>query len=185
MNKKLFVISGSSGVGKGTVIDGFLKRNPQFTLSISCTTRKMRPGEVDGVNYFFLSKDEFKDCIENNKFLEWAEFAGNYYGTKQKYIHQCLEEGKNLILEIDTQGAIQVKQKMPEAVLIFIAPPSFEILEKRLRGRHTEDEETIQKRLEAVKKELERAENFDYKVINDDVDRAIQNLEDIIKGELS
>ena len=185
MNKKLFVISGSSGVGKGTVIDGFLKRNPQFTLSISCTTRKMRPGEVDGVNYFFLSKDEFKDCIENNKFLEWAEFAGNYYGTKQKYIHQCLEEGKNLILEIDTQGAIQVKQKMPEAVLIFIAPPSFEILEKRLRGRHTEDEETIQKRLEAVKKELERAENFDYKVINDDVDRAIQNLEDIIKGELA
>lgn len=185
MNKKLFVISGSSGVGKGTVIGGFLKRNPQFTLSISCTTRKMRPGEVDGVNYFFLSKDEFKDCIENNKFLEWAEFAGNYYGTKQKYIHQCLEEGKNLILEIDTQGAIQVKQKMPEAVLIFIAPPSFEILEKRLRGRHTEDEETIQKRLEAVKKELERAENFDYRVINDDVDRAIQNLEDIIKGELS
>ncbi len=185
MNKKLFVISGSSGVGKGTVIDGFLKRNPQFTLSISCTTRKMRPGEVDGVNYFFLSKDEFKDCIENNKFLEWAEFAGNYYGTKQKYIHQCLEEGKNLILEIDTQGAIQVKQKMPEAVLIFIAPPSFEILEKRLRGRHTEDEETIQKRLEAVKKELERAENFDYRVINDDVDRAIQNLEDIIKGELA
>ena len=185
MNKKLFVISGSSGVGKGTVIGGFLKRNPQFTLSISCTTRKMRPGEVDGVNYFFLSKDEFKDCIENNKFLEWAEFAGNYYGTKQKYIHQCLEEGKNLILEIDTQGAIQVKQKMPEAVLIFIAPPSFEILEKRLRGRHTEDEETIQKRLEAVKKELERAENFDYRVINDDVDRAIQNLEDIIKGELA
>ena len=116
MKKKLFVISGSSGVGKGTVIGGFLKRNPQFTLSISCTTRKMRPGEVDGVNYFFLSKDEFKDCIENNKFLEWAEFAGNYYGTKQKYIHQCLEEGKNLILEIDTQGAIQVKQKMPEAV---------------------------------------------------------------------
>lgn len=185
MNKKLFVISGSSGVGKGTVIGGFLKRNPQFTLSISCTTRKMRPGEVDGVNYFFLSKDEFKNCIDNDKFLEWAEFAGNFYGTKQKYIHQCLEEGKNLILEIDTQGAIQVKQKMPEAVLIFIAPPSFEILEKRLRGRHTEDEETIQKRLEAVKKELERAENFDYRVINDDVDRAIQNLEDIIKGELS
>ena len=185
MNKKLFVISGSSGVGKGTVIGGFLKRNPQFTLSISCTTRKMRPGEVDGVNYFFLSKDEFKNCIDNDKFLEWAEFAGNFYGTKQKYIHQCLEEGKNLILEIDTQGAIQVKQKMPEAVLIFIAPPSFEILEKRLRGRHTEDEETIQKRLEAVKKELERAENFDYKVINDDVDRAIQNLEDIIKGELA
>lgn len=184
MNKKLFVISGSSGVGKGTVIGGFLKRNPQFTLSISCTTRQMRPGEVDGVNYFFISKDEFKNCIDNNKFLEWAEFAGNFYGTKQKYINQCLEEGKNLILEIDTQGAMQVKEKMPEAVLIFIAPPSFKDLEKRLRGRHTEDEETIQKRLEAVKKEFERAENFDYKVINDDVEKAIQNLEEIIKGEL-
>lgn len=184
MNKKLFVISGSSGVGKGTVIGGFLKRNPEFTLSISCTTRNMRPGEVDGVNYFFLSKEEFSECVENNKFLEWAEFAGNFYGTKQKYIMQCLEDGKNLILEIDTQGAMQVKEKMPEAVLIFIAPPSFEDLEKRLRGRHTEDEETIKQRLEAVKKELERAESFDYKVINDDVEKAIQTLEEIIKGEL-
>ena len=185
MNKKLFVISGSSGVGKGTVIGGFLKRNPHFTLSISCTTRQKRPGEVDGVNYFFLSKDEFKECIDGDKFLEWAEFAGNFYGTKQKYIMQCLEEGKNLILEIDTQGAMQVKKKMPESVLIFIAPPSFEVLEKRLRGRHTEDEATIQRRLDAVKKELERAESFDYQIINDDVENAIESLEYIIKKELA
>lgn len=185
MNKKLFVISGSSGVGKGTVIGGFLKRNPHFTLSISCTTRQKRPGEVDGVNYFFLSKDEFKECIDGDKFLEWAEFAGNFYGTKQKYIMQCLEEGKNLILEIDTQGAMQVKKKMPESVLIFIAPPSFEALEKRLRGRHTEDEATIQRRLDAVKKELERAESFDYQIINDDVENAIESLEYIIKKELA
>lgn len=185
MNKKLFVISGSSGVGKGTVIGGFLKRNPHFTLSISCTTRQMRPGEVDGVNYFFLSKEEFKECIDGDKFLEWAEFAGNFYGTKQKYIMQCLEEGKNLILEIDTQGAMQVKKKMPESVLIFIAPPSFEALEKRLRGRHTEDEATIQRRLDAVKKELERAESFDYQIINDDVENAIESLEYIIKKELA
>lgn len=185
MNKKLFVISGSSGVGKGTVIGGFLKRNPQFTLSISCTTRQMRPGEVDGVNYFFLSKEEFKECIDGDKFLEWAEFAGNFYGTKQKYIMQCLEDGKNLILEIDTQGAMQVKKKMPESVLIFIAPPSFEVLEKRLRGRHTEDEATIQRRLDAVKKELERAESFDYQIINDDVENAIESLEYIIKKELA
>lgn len=182
-NKKLFVISGSSGVGKGTVLKGFLDKNPNFMLSISCTTRNPRKGEVDGINYFFLSHDEFQNCIDNDKFLEWAEFAGNRYGTKRKYIKQCLEEGKDIILEIDTQGALQVKQQMPEAVLIFICPPSIEILENRLRGRHTEDEATIQKRLDEVKIELERAEKFDYRVVNDDLETAITNLEHIISGE--
>ena len=181
--KKLFVISGSSGVGKGTVLKGFLEKNPDFMLSISCTTRAPRKGEIDGVNYFFISKDEFQNCIDNDKFLEWAEFAGNRYGTKKKYIQQCLAEGKDIILEIDTQGALQVKRKMPEAVLIFICPPSIEALETRLRGRHTEDEATIQKRLQEVKTELERAENFDYKVVNDDLDKAISDLEKIISGE--
>lgn len=182
MNKKLYVISGSSGVGKGTVLKGFLEKNPEFMLSISCTTRNPRPGEVDGVNYFFLSKEEFQDCIEKDKFLEWAEFAGNFYGTKKKYINKCLEEGKDIILEIDTQGALQVKKHMPEAVLIFIAPPSLEALEARLRGRHTEDEVTIQKRLCEVKEELERAEKFDFTVINDDLERAISELEAVIKN---
>ena len=181
--KKLFVISGSSGVGKGTVLKGFLEKNPNFMLSISCTTRAPRKGEVDGVNYFFLTKEEFQNCIDNDKFLEWAEFAGNRYGTKKKYIQQCLEEGKDIILEIDTQGALQVKKKMPEAVLIFICPPSIEALENRLRGRHTEDEATIQKRLQEVKTELERAEKFDYKVVNDDLEKAIAELEKIIIGE--
>lgn len=181
--KKLFVISGSSGVGKGTVLKGFLAKNPNFMLSISCTTRAPRKGEVDGVNYFFLTKEEFQNCIDNNKFLEWAEFAGNRYGTKKKYINQCLDEGKDIILEIDTQGALQVKKQMPEAVLIFICPPSIETLENRLRGRHTEDESTIQRRLQEVKIELERAENFDYKVVNDDLDNAIAELENIIVGE--
>ena len=152
-------------------------------LSISCTTRNPRPGEIDGVNYFFLSPDEFKDCIENDKFLEWAEFAGNFYGTKKKYINQCLEDGKDIILEIDTQGALQVKKRMPEAVLIFICPPSYEVLENRLRGRHTEDEATIQKRLNEAKIELERAENFDYKIVNDNLDKAISELEKVIKKE--
>lgn len=181
--KKLFVISGSSGVGKGTVLKGFLGKNPNFMLSISCTTRAPRKGEVDGVNYFFLTKEEFQNCIDNDKFLEWAEFAGNRYGTKKKYIQQCLEEGKDIILEIDTQGALQVKKQMPEAVLIFICPPSIEALENRLRGRHTEDEATIQKRLQEVKTELERAEKFDYKVVNDDLEKAIAELEKIIIGE--
>lgn len=181
--KKLFVISGSSGVGKGTVLKSFLNKNPNFMLSISCTTRAPRMGEVDGVNYFFLSKDEFQNCIDNDKFLEWAEFAGNRYGTKKKYIKQCLEEGKDIILEIDTQGALQVKKQMPEAVLIFICPPSLETLENRLRGRHTEDEATIQKRMQEVKTELERAEKFDYKVINDDLSNAVAELEKVIIGE--
>lgn len=183
MNKKLFVISGSSGVGKGTVLKGFLNKNPHFMLSISCTTRAPREGEVDGVNYFFLSREDFQHCIDNDKFLEWAEFAGNRYGTKKKYIKQCLEDGKDIILEIDTKGALQVKEKMPEAVLIFICPPSLEALEKRLRGRQTEDEATIQKRLHEVKEELKRAENFDYKIVNDDLERAILELEAVITGE--
>ncbi len=182
MNKKLYVISGSSGVGKGTVLKGFLDRNPNFMLSISCTTRAPRPGEVDGVNYFFLSKEEFQDCIDKDKFLEWAEFAGNCYGTKKKYINQCLAEGKDIILEIDTKGALQVKKQMPEAVLIFIAPPSLGTLETRLRGRHTEDEETIQKRLNEVKVELERAKSFDVTIVNDDLESAIAQLEAEIKN---
>ena len=182
MDKKLYVISGSSGVGKGSVLKGFLSRNPEFMLSISCTTRKPRVGEVDGVNYFFLTSDEFKDCIENDKFLEWAEFAGNFYGTKKKYIKQCLDDGKNVILEIDTKGALQVKKTMPESVLIFICPPSFEELEERLRGRHTEDELTIQKRLAVAKDEWERAKSFDYMIVNDDLDSAILRLEEVIKN---
>lgn len=183
MNKKLFVVSGSSGVGKGTVLKGFLNKNPQFMFSISCTTRAPRCGEVNGVNYFFLTKEDFQQCIDNDKFLEWAEFAGNRYGTKRKFINQCLQEGKDVILEIDTQGALQVKKQMPEAVLIFICPPSYETLEERLRGRKTEDEETIKKRLQAVREELARAENFDYKVVNDNLDQAVSDLEKVIIGE--
>lgn len=186
MNKKLFVISGCSGVGKGTVLKNFMSRNSDnFMVSISCTTRKPRPGEVDGVNYFFVSKDEFKRCIEENKFLEHAQFAGNYYGTKKKFIKQKLEEGMNVILEIETQGALQVKKQMPEAVLIFIAPPSLEELEHRLRGRHTEDEASIQKRLNEVKVEFERSKLYDYVVLNDNVERAASELESITAKELS
>lgn len=181
--KKLFVLSGSSGVGKGTVINGFLKRNPSFSLSISCTTRKMRAGETDGVNYFFLSREEFEQSIKNNEFLEWAEFAQNLYGTKRAFVEKCLNNGKDLLLEIETKGALKVKEQMPEAVLIFIAPPSIEELEHRLRNRHTEDETTIQKRLSEVRQEIERAKKYDYTIINDDLEKAISELEQIIKKE--
>lgn len=178
---KLFVISGSSGVGKGTVIKEFLSRNPEFKLSVSCTTRQPREGEVHGKNYFFLSREEFESCINNNEFLEWAEFSGNLYGTQRPYIDEKLAQGKSLILEIDTKGALNVKKIMPEAVLIFILPPSFEELEARLRGRHTETEEAIQKRLASTKLELENSKNFDYQVVNDSIENAVHKLEEIMK----
>ncbi len=185
MKKKLFVLSGSSGVGKGTVISGFLKRNPSYSLSISCTTRKMRPGETEGVNYFYLTREEFEKSVQNGEFLEWAEFAQNLYGTKRAFVEKCLNNGKDLILELETIGALKVKNQMPDAVLIFIAPPSFEELEHRLRNRHTEDEETIQKRLSEVRAEIERSKKYDYVIVNDEVDRAIAELEKIIKDEAS
>ncbi len=178
--KKLFIISGSSGVGKGTIIKEFLKRHPEFRLSVSCTTRTKREGEIHGKNYFFLTEEEFKKCINNNEFLEWAEFSGNRYGTKREFVENCLKNNENLILEIDTKGALNVKKLMPESVLIFIVPPSTEELEKRLRGRHTETEEAIQKRLASIKSELENSKYFDYQVINDTVENAVKKLEEIL-----
>lgn len=177
---KLFVISGSSGVGKGTVIKEFLKKHPEIKLSVSCTTRSPREGEVHGINYFFLTRDEFKACIERDEFLEWAEFSGNMYGTQKAYVEKKLAEGKNLILEIDTQGALNVKKIMPEAQLIFILPPSMEELEARLRGRHTETEEAIQKRLQTVKSEMENSKHFDFQIINDSIENAVVNLEKVM-----
>lgn len=177
---KLLVISGSSGVGKGTVIKALRNKCQNINLSISCTTRGMRKGEVDGVNYFFVSRDEFQASIDNDEFLEWAEFSGNLYGTKKAYIKKCLDEGKCILLEIETQGALQIKEKMPEAVLIFITPPSLEDLEARLRGRHTETEEAIQKRLDFVKLELENSKKYDYRVINDTVEHAVEQIFEVI-----
>ena len=177
---KLFVISGSSGVGKGTVIKEFLNKHSDFKLSVSCTTRSPREGEIHGKNYFFLTRDEFKNCINNNEFLEWAEFSGNMYGTQKAYVQEKLAQGKNMILEIDTKGALNVKKIMPEATLIFILPPSFEDLEARLRGRHTETEEAIQKRLESTKLEMENSKLFDYQIINDSIENAVLSLEKIM-----
>ena len=177
---KLFVISGSSGVGKGTVIKEFLNKHSDFKLSVSCTTRQPREGEVHGKNYFFLSREEFLKRVENNEFLEWAEFSGNIYGTQKAYVEEKLALGKNMILEIDTKGALNVKKIMPEAILIFILPPSFEELEARLRGRHTETEEAIQKRLESTKLEMENSKQFDYQVVNDSIENAVKALEEIM-----
>lgn len=177
---RLYVISGSSGVGKGTVIKSFLEKHPNYRLSVSCTTRAKRVGETDGVNYFFLSNDEFSECIKNNEFLEWAEFSGNRYGTKKSFVNDCLENEENIILEIDTKGALNVKSIMPEAVLIFIAPPSLDELEARLRGRGTETEDAIKRRLASIKLEIENSKKFDYTIVNDTVENAVRELEKII-----
>ncbi len=176
-SKKLFVISGSSGVGKGTVIKSLLAKRDDIKLSISYTTRTPRTGEIDGVNYFFRSKEDFMKAVENDEFLEWAEFSGNCYGTKKSFVLKSLANGEHVLLEIDTQGALQVKKKMPEAVLLFIAPPSYEELEARLRGRKTETEEAIQKRLNFVEFEKENSKYFDHIIINDTVDNAVKQIE--------
>lgn len=181
--KKLFVISGSSGVGKGTVIKKFLEQNPTFKLSVSSTTRPKREGEIHGKHYYYLSKEEFMKAVDRGEFLEWAEFSGNFYGTNKTFVQKCLDNDENLILEIDTQGALQVKKKIKNAILIFILPPSLEALEKRLRNRGTDSEEAIQKRLNTVKFEIENSKVFDYTVTNDTIENAVKELEEIIKNE--
>ena len=180
MTGKLFVISGSSGVGKGTLLKSFLAKHNEFKLSVSCTTRKPREGEEHGKNYFFVTEEEFQKNIDSNEFLEWAEFSGNKYGTQRTYVENKLAEGKNIILELDTIGALNVKKIMPNATLIFIMPPSFEELEARLRGRHTETEDAIQKRLSSTKLEIQNSQNYDFRIVNDSIDRAVKELERIM-----
>jgi len=180
MKKKLLVISGSSGVGKGTVLKEVLKNRNDIKYSISCTTRKARQGEKHGEQYFFLSKEDFMDDVKKGNFLEWAEFSGNCYGTNKNFVEKTLNDGYHVILEIETDGAMQVKEKCPDCTMIFIAPPSIEELERRLRGRNTETEEAIQKRLNMVELELERSKNYDFIVVNDEVEKAAAKILEII-----
>lgn len=182
----LFVISGPSGVGKGTINQRlFSEFDGQVAFSVSATTRSAREGEIDGTHYFFITRQDFESRIANNEFLEHAEFAGNCYGTPRSYVLRLLEEGVSVILEIDLQGALQVKQRMPEAVSIFILPPSFEELENRLRGRGTETPEKIEKRLAAAKHEIEMAHIYDYQIVNDDLDQAYARLREIYLSEIN
>ena len=176
----IFVISGPSGVGKGTLLALLLEKHPEISLSISATTRAPRPREVNGINYFFISKDEFLENIKKDEFLEWAEFAGNYYGTYQNLVKNALNEGKDVALEIDVQGAMQIKNKIADVILVFISPPSIEVLEQRLINRNTESKQLIEKRLAVVKTEIEKIKEFDYEVVNDKLEEALKKLETIV-----
>lgn len=180
MTGKLFVISSPSGCGKGTLIGKLLEHYDNIWLSVSATTRAPRAGEVDGVNYYFLDKERFVEMIDNGELVEWAKYSGNYYGTPKKYIDEHLNKGENVILEIEVVGAKNIKKMYPDSTLIFIKPPSMEELERRLRGRGTEDEDSIKKRLETAEIELLQTENYDYVVINDSLEDACRELEQII-----
>ncbi len=179
----LIVISGPSGVGKGTVCSRLAEREDDVFISVSATTRQPRNGEADGVNYFFYSEDKFKEMIANDEFMEWAVFCDNYYGTPKKAVFDKLKEGKNVILEIDVQGALKVKSKYPEGVYIFILPPSKDELKARLSGRGTESEEVINMRLAASVGELEQCKKYNYVVVNDTVENATDKVMSIISAE--
>lgn len=170
------MISGPSGAGKGTLVARVLQRVEDAWVSVSATTRKPRQGEVDGVHYFFLTPDRFQELVDDDGFLEWAQVHSNRYGTPRAQIEEHMQQGHQVILEIDVQGAFQVKEKMPEAHMIFVDPPSVETLEMRLRGRGTESEDVIAARMNTAHMELRQKMKYDYVLVNDDIDKATNEL---------
>lgn len=180
----LFVVSGFSGAGKGTIMKMLLERFPEeFSLSVSATTRDPRPGETDGKEYFFKSTEEFESMIADGMLFEFARYVDNYYGTPKQFVFDELERGKDVLLEIEVQGAIQVKQQYPEAVLVFVTPPSVEELRRRLENRGTETPEKIRKRIARAAEEVKEAEQYDYILINDDIEAAVDDFRKIVKAE--
>ena len=183
MRGKFIVISGPSGVGKGTICNKLFKEINAW-YSVSTTTRSPREGEVDGINYYFISKEEFEEKIKNNEFLEYNIYNNNYYGTSKKIVLEKMEEGINVFSEIDVNGAHNIKKIFPDALLIYIAPPSIDVLKERLIARGTEDMEKINQRLEIAKRELEEISFYDYVVVNDDLEKATKEVKDIILKEI-
>lgn len=180
----LVVVSGPAGSGKGTV-NHILLESPEYAFSVSATTRAPRPGEVNGVNYHYISTEEFRERIRRDELLEYTCYCGNYYGTPKKETEEALQAGKNMILEIEVEGAINVKRLCPEAVLIMLLPPSFAVQEQRLRGRATETEEVIQRRLERTREEMEFLSHYDYVVYNEDgaAEACAQRIREIVRAE--
>jgi len=181
---RTIVITGPSGVGKGTLIRLLRERLPELALSVSATTRGRRPGEVDGVDYHFLSEEEFDRRVARGDFLEWAEYAGRRYGTLREELERHAAAGRPVVLEIEVKGARQVRAAVPESVQIFIRPPSMEALRNRLLGRGTDDREQIERRLKAAEEELEAIDEFPYVIVNDDLDKAVDELERIVRDTL-
>lgn len=177
---RLIVISAPSGCGKTTIVRELLRRHPELLFSVSATTRPRRNHEVDGRDYFFLTEEEFLEKAARGELIEWERIYGDYYGTLKSQIEQALQSGRSLIFDVDVKGAIAIKKKYSDAVLIFIKPPSFAVLTERLRRRKTESEESIRKRLERVPMELEQERHFDHSVVNDDLKRAVDEVERII-----
>lgn len=183
MSGLLVTFSGPSGSGKDTVLDVLLKRNDKIKVSISMTTREKREYEIDGSHYYFVNRNYFEKNIKENKMLEYAEYNGNYYGTPKAPVDEMINSGNAVVLEIEVQGADKIKEKCPEAVSIFLMPPSMHALEMRLRGRGSEDEDTINHRLVIAREEIRRAYDYDYVVLNDTVDNAVECIETIINAE--
>lgn len=180
----LTVVSGFSGAGKGTIMKELMNRySEDYALSISATTRNPRPGETDGVEYFFRTREEFEQMIADEALIEYAEYVGNYYGTPKAYVEEQLNAGKDVILEIEIQGALKVKQKFPDTLLLFVTTPNAKELKKRLLGRGTESEEVIESRLARATQEAEGIENYDYLVINDVLDESVEKVHQIIQNE--
>ena len=182
---KVFVITGPSGVGKGTLIEKLLEAVPELELSVSATTRDPRPGEADGRDYHFLTSEEFAERVEGRAFLEFADYSGNRYGTLREEVERRLDAGRSVVLEIEVQGARQVREAMPEAVQIFISPPSPEALRERLVGRGTDPREAIERRLHTAEDELEARDEFPHVIVNDEVEDAASKLEELVLKELA
>lgn len=176
----LMVVSGFSGAGKGTIVKRIIPENENYSLSISMTTREPRNGEVDGVDYFFVTKERFEEAISNGELIEYANYVGNYYGTPRKYVEEQIAKGKDVILEIEMQGAMQVKSRFPEAVMVFVTPPSSEILKDRLLKRGTETEEVVNKRMKRAREESNFIDRYDFVLINDDLDKCVAELHTLI-----
>ncbi len=179
----LIVVSAPAGCGKDTILEQALRKNSNLYYSVSATSRAMRPGETDGVSYWFKTREQFEDMIKNGELLEYTEYCGNYYGTPKKAVTDMLEAGKDVILKIEIEGAANVKKMFPGCTMVFILPPSFAELDRRLHKRGTETEDVIKKRLETARKELEFAENYDYLVTNDALEIAVDDFLAVVKAE--